>query len=101
MYKISIIGDLHTVNAWRLAGVSGVVCDRAAAPAALEEIIRAGDAGIVVITQALAEDLQERIAALNLSGTSPVIIEVPGIDDPLVLRRSVVDYIAEALGISL
>lgn len=101
MNKIFIMGDLHTVSAWRLAGVSGVVCERADAPAKLEEVIRAGDAGIVLITQALAEDLQARIAELNLSGASPVIIEIPGIDDPLTLRRSVVDYIAEALGISL
>ncbi len=101
MKKIYIIGDMHTVSAFRLSGVSGVVCGRDEAPSRLEEIVRKENAGIVAITNEFAEDLKARIAEINLTMPTPVVIEIPGIDDTLGFRRSVVDYIAEALGIAL
>ncbi|MDO9530263.1 MAG: V-type ATP synthase subunit F [Syntrophales bacterium] len=101
MKKIYIIGDMHTVSAFRLSGVEGVISGRDNAPARLEEIVKKGDAGVVVITNELAEDIQERITEINLGSLSPVVIEIPGIDDMKGFRRSVVGYIAEALGITL
>ncbi|MBN2568357.1 MAG: hypothetical protein JXB42_02885 [Deltaproteobacteria bacterium] len=101
MKKIYIIGDMHTVSAFRLCGVSGVVSAQGNALASLEEIIKKGDAGIVIITNELSEDLQARIAEINLDSLSPVVIEIPGIDDTKGFRRSVVGYIAEALGVTL
>ncbi|MBW2631830.1 MAG: V-type ATP synthase subunit F [Deltaproteobacteria bacterium] len=101
MKNIYIIGDMHTVSAFRLSGIEGVVSGRDSASARLEEVIGKGDAGIVVITNDLAEDLQVRITEINLESLSTVVIEVPGIDDTRGFRRSVVGYIAEALGIAL
>jgi vacuolar-type H+-ATPase subunit F/Vma7 len=101
MRKIYIIADIHTVSAFRLSGVEGVVSDRESALSKLEEIIKKPDAGIVAITWELGEDIQARIAEINLSMPSPVVIEIPGIDDERGFGRSVVGYIAEALGISL
>ncbi|MBW2558385.1 MAG: V-type ATP synthase subunit F [Deltaproteobacteria bacterium] len=101
MKKIYIIGDMDTVSAFRLSGVEGVIAARDDAPSLLEEVIKKGTAGIVIMTSELAEDLQERIAQVNLAMEGPVVIEIPGIDETDGPRRSVVGYIAEALGISL
>jgi vacuolar-type H+-ATPase subunit F/Vma7 len=101
MEKIYIIGDMHTVSAFRLSGVEGVVSGPDEAPAKLEEIIGKGDAGIVLVTNDLAEGLQARITEINLNMPSPVVLEIPGIDDTQGFRRSVMGYIGEALGISL
>lgn len=101
MKKIYIIGDIDTVSAFRLSGVEGVIAGRDDAPSRLEEVLREETAGIVMMTGDLAGDLQERIAQVNLSADGPVVIEVPGIDEAEGFRRSVVGYIAEALGISL
>ncbi|MBN2466760.1 MAG: V-type ATP synthase subunit F [Deltaproteobacteria bacterium] len=101
MKKIYIIGDMHTVSAFRLSGITGFVCNRIDAPSKFEEVIEKGDAAIVVITNELAEDLQVRIAEISLSIPGPAVIEIPGIDDAQGFRRSVVDYIAEALGIAV
>jgi vacuolar-type H+-ATPase subunit F/Vma7 len=101
MKKIYIIGDMDTVSAFRLSGVEGVIAGRDDAPSRLEEVIREGAAGIVMMTSDLAEDLQERITQVNLAMEGPVVIEIPGIDETGGPRRSVVGYIAEALGISL
>lgn len=101
MGKIYIIGDMHTVSAFRLAGVEGVVSDQNNASAKLEEIIGKKDAGIVLMTNDLTDDLKARIQEINLLMQSPVIIEIPGIDDQGGFRRSVMSYVSEALGISL
>jgi len=99
--KIFVIGDIDTVSAFRLSGVEGVIADRENTPERLEEVLRGGTAGIVMVTSELAGDLQERITQINLAPDGPVVIEIPGIDEAEGFRRSVVGYIAEALGISL
>jgi len=101
MEQIYVIGDIHTVSAFRLSGVNGVVSGRQDAKAKLEDIIRKGDAALVAITNDLADELQERIGAINLNLQAPVVIAIPGIDDAGGFRRSVMSYISEALGISL
>jgi vacuolar-type H+-ATPase subunit F/Vma7 len=101
MEKIYIIGDMHTVSAFRLSGVEGVVAGPDNASARLEEIIGKKDAGIVLMTNDITDDLQTRIREINLDMPSPVVIEIPGIDDTEGFRRSAMSYISEALGISL
>jgi vacuolar-type H+-ATPase subunit F/Vma7 len=101
MEKIYIIGDMHTVSAFRLSGVEGVVAGQDSASADLEEIIGKKDAGIVMVTKHLAQHLQARIRDINLNRPCPVVIEIPGIDDSGGFRRSAMSYIAEALGVSL
>jgi len=101
MKKIYIIGDMHTVSAFRLAGVEGVVCEPHETPARLEEIVGNRDAGIVLMTNELAEDLHARIAEINRNMPDSVVLEIPGIDDTQGFRRSAIEYIAEALGIGL
>ena len=101
MEKIYMIGDMDTVSAFRLAGVEGVVAEPSRAAAALERIAGKKDAGIVLITSALASGLVERITEINLGRPSPVVIEIPGIDDPEGFCGSVMAYVQEALGISL
>ncbi|MGV8073546.1 MAG: V-type ATP synthase subunit F [Syntrophobacteraceae bacterium] len=101
MKKIYIIGDMHTVSAFRLSGAEGVVSGPDDAQTKLEEIIGKEDAGIVLITNDLTGSLQSRIKEINLKMPNPVVIEIPGIDDTEGFRSSVMDYIAEALGIPL
>jgi vacuolar-type H+-ATPase subunit F/Vma7 len=101
MDQIYIIGDIHTVSAFRLSGVVGVISSRLDAAAKLENIILKGDAGIVAITNDLADGLQERIKEINLDLPVPVVLAIPGIEDVHGFRRSATSYISEALGISL
>jgi vacuolar-type H+-ATPase subunit F/Vma7 len=101
MERIYVIGDIHTVSAFRLSGVTGVVSTKQDARARLEEIIRKGDAAIVAITNDFADEIEERIRTINLTLQAPVVIAIPGIDETQCFRRSVVSYISEALGIAL
>ena len=101
MKKIYIMGDVHTVSAFRLSGVEGVVAPPDHAAATLDEIVGKADAGIILLTSDLALNLQERITEINLNVPETVVIEIPGIDDTKGLGRSVMSYVSEALGISL
>ena len=101
MEQIYVIGDVHTVSAFRLSGINGIVSVREDAAAKLEEIIRKEDAAIVAITDDLAVGLKARIDAINLNLLFPVVMAIPGIHDIMGERRSVVSYISEALGIIL
>jgi vacuolar-type H+-ATPase subunit F/Vma7 len=101
MEKIYIIGDMHTVSAFRLAGVEGVVAGADQAENALEEIIGKKDAAVLLITNELAAGLGKRIRDINLNRPAPVVMEIPGIDDTGGFRGSVMGYVSEALGISL
>lgn len=101
MEKIYVIGDIHTVSAFRLAGVTGVVCGREDAASRLEDVVRKGDAAIVAVTNDLAESLTDRIRQINLQLPVPVVIAIPGLDDDQGFHRSAMSYVSEALGISL
>jgi len=101
MKKIYIIGDIHTVSAFRLSGVEGVVSDQNDAQARLGEMLAKNDVGIILMTNDLAAGLRERIQEINLHMPSPVVIEIPGIDDAEGFHRSAMSYISEALGIAL
>lgn len=101
MNKIYIIADIHTVSAFRISGVEGVVSSPDNASAKLEEIIEKKDAGIILMTNDLTDDLQSRIKEINLQMPGTVVIEIPGIDDSKGFRGSAMSYVAEALGISL
>jgi len=101
MEKVYVIGDIHTVSAFRMSGATGVVSERHEAAAKLEDIIRKGDAGIVAVTNDIASGIEERIRTINLTLPAPIVIAIPGIDDAGGFGTSVISYISEALGISM
>lgn len=101
MSGIYLIGDIHTVSAFRLAGIIGVVCDEETAESRFDDIVSRGDASILAVTNDLARGLQARISAMAMTGALPVVVEIPGIDDEEGFSASALDYITEALGIAL
>ena len=101
MEKIYILGDTHTVTSLRLAGVEGRVADKESVDIHLNELLERGDAGVIVITRELAEEIPEKIYNVNLNSVIPVIVEIPSIDDPRGFSTSILDYVTEALGISI
>lgn len=101
MERIFAVGDIHTITSLRLSGVEGVVADRDNVKNVLDEVLKRPDAGVIVITRYLAEDIPEIISDINLNSPKSVVIEIPSIDDPRGFGKSILDYITEALGIAL
>ncbi len=101
MEKIYVIGDAHTVAAFRLAGVEGVVSGPDRVTGDLNAVAGAGDAGIVLVTRELSGHAGGLVARMSLEMTRPLVLEIPGVNDRGGFGKSVMSYITEALGISV
>lgn len=101
MEKLFLIGDAHTVNAFRICGVEGIVADEENSGTVLKSLLAADDTLVVLITRECAEPLAEIIKRVNLESPLKVVIELPGIDDAGRAGKSLAGYITEALGVAL
>ncbi|PKL38494.1 MAG: hypothetical protein CVV44_11455 [Spirochaetae bacterium HGW-Spirochaetae-1] len=101
MESIYIMGDVHTVNAFRIAGIDGRVAARETARDVLETLMQSEDPAVVVVTRDCVEDIEAFIGELNLLRSRPVVIQIPGIDDARGFEKSLLGYITEALGVAI
>jgi vacuolar-type H+-ATPase subunit F/Vma7 len=81
--KIYVIADAETYLVFALAGLKGqAVKSGADVPAILNSLTRES-AGLVLITEALAQDNREAIDRLMMDSDTPLIVEIPDIHGPL------------------
>ncbi len=99
MYDIVVIGDEDTVNGFRLAGVKrSFVAD--SKEVALRIIRENSDAGIIIITETLAEEMGD-IERLK-KGKVPIIVEIPDKKGPIEGRKERMrELIRKAVGIKM
>jgi len=87
-----VIADRDTVTGFKLAGVDGFATDDARdAASVLERIAEESPDRIVIITEALADELEEQIDAIRFSQERPLIVTIPGpeggeVDDDALMR---------------
>ena len=101
MKNIVFIGDIHTSTVFRMAGVETVGADDKTARQMLTELSSSRSVPVIIITSELAQHMIDLVRSINLQSSGPVIIEIPGIDDFRGFGKSAMEYITEALGISL
>ncbi len=100
--KFFCIADEDTVRGFRLAGVEGrVVRTLEEAGAALDEAMSRPNLGVVILTQDTASGLRERVDSYRLQRDQPLVLEIPGPKGPLPNRKSLLDLVHSAVGISL
>ena len=97
--KFFCIADEDTVRGFRLAGVSGqVVATAAQAAAALENACSQADCGIVILTETVAAGIHQQVETIRLERDRPLIVEIPGPEGPLPGRKSLRQFVQEAVG---
>ncbi len=101
MEKIYLIGDTHTVNAFRVCGIEGFVLGDESLNTVFQRVIAMDDSSVIIITRECAEALADIIRKINFESARKVIIEIPGIDDKQESGKSLTGYITEALGFAL
>ena len=95
-----VIGDEDTVLGFRYAGVAGqAVHTPEEARAALAGRVEPGRTGIVILTDEVANTIQDEVNKLRFESRTPLIVQVPGPDGPLPGRPDLLATIREALGI--
>jgi V/A-type H+-transporting ATPase subunit F len=108
------IGDPELVTAFRFIGIEG---SSVRDPAEAEEVFRRitegwnetagavlprmpdGDCRVLIMTEETADWLGDVLIKWQLSGSYPLVVEIPGIMGRLPGRKTLVDSIREAIGI--
>lgn len=98
--KFYCIADEDTVRGFRLAGIAGQVASTAQqAASALAAAVNRADCRIIILTERIAAGIREQVDALRLTRTRPLIVQIPGPEGPLAGRKSLRDFVQEAVGI--
>jgi len=97
-----VIGDEDTVLGFRYAGVEGRVARTSdEARAALAERVEGGGTGIVILTDEIANVIQDEVNRLRFEGGGPLVVQIPGPEGPLPERPDLPAIIQDALGIRI
>lgn len=100
--KIRVIGHPETVLGFALAGVTGIpVTSEAEAHRALDDALRAPEAGVVLVTKDVTAMIGRRMEELKLRGTLPLVVEIPSPDGVPEGEASLGELVLRAIGIRL
>ncbi len=97
-----VIGEEELVIGFRLVGIEGKVATNR--QEALEGFLYATKElkpRILILTEEIASFLETEAAEWNLSGQFPLLVEIPGLQGKLPGRKTLVEAIREAVGISV
>lgn len=96
------IGDRDTVTGFRLAGVEARVAETPEeARTVVEEMVGRRDSGIMIITEGVADMIRPEVERLRSGGDRPLIVEIPGPAGPMAGRKSLRQFVQEAVGMSI
>ncbi len=107
-----VIGERELVLGFALAGVKGrAVSNRKEALDAFYYITGQSDSikalsdeekpKILILTEDVSDMLQSEVNAWQMRGTSPLIVEIPGLNGHIQGRKNLTDSIREAIGIKI
>jgi V/A-type H+-transporting ATPase subunit F len=97
-----VIGDEEIVIGFSFAGVKGaVVNSRDEALEEFEKAVNAGNILVLIITECVSMLIEDRVSEWQLKGSYPLLVEVPGIEGHIEGRKTILDSIKEAIGISV
>ncbi len=100
--KFFCLGDVDTVAGFRMAGITGQVATTAEQTrAVVKEIAGRPDCGIIIITEKLADGIRQELEAMRLEREEPLIVEIPGPEGPLPGRKSLRQFVQEAVGMRI
>jgi V/A-type H+-transporting ATPase subunit F len=100
--KLFCIADEDTVRGFRLAGVAGqVVSDAGEAVDAVKRAAAMPGLGLLIVTDVVASEAQAEIDRIRLECVQPLIAEIPGPDGPMEGRKTLREFVQEAVGISV
>jgi V/A-type H+-transporting ATPase subunit F len=102
MKFFAISDNIDTITGLRLAGIKGVVVhERAEVIEALEKAVEDNDIGIIIMTELLAEMLQDEVKEIRLDATKPIITIIPDRHGERRRPDYITNYIKESIGLKI
>jgi V/A-type H+-transporting ATPase subunit F len=100
--KPLVIGTLDAILGFGLVGVHGWAVNTAQeVHQALDEALEDPEAGIILVTEDVAELVSSRMDQLMLRSTVPLVVQIPGPQGPRPDRASLSEVIRRAIGVKL
>jgi len=100
--KFFCIADEDTARGFRLAGIGTRVASTAdEAQAAINEAAEQPDCGVVIVTERVADLIRPQVEMIRMERDRPLIVEIPGPEGPLPGRKSLREFVEEAVGVSI
>jgi V/A-type H+-transporting ATPase subunit F len=97
-----VLADEDIVLGFRYVGIPGeVVDDPDEAEQAFDNAVNYPDAGILIITEKIAQAIKDKITKWEMESSYPLIVEIPDFDGHIPDRRSLAQAIREAVGINI
>lgn len=101
--KYFVISDnIDTITGLRLAGIKGVlVHEREEVLEALNDAAEDPETGIIIMTELLAESVQEEVKVIRLDSTKPIITVIPDRHGERRRPDYITNYIKESIGLKI
>lgn len=101
--KVYLLSDnTDTLTGMRLAGIDGIVLhEKQEIIKELKRLLDDKDIGIILITELLAEKVEDIIRSIRLSKAIPIIVEIPDRHGSRRPNDFITRYIRESIGIKM
>ncbi|MDF2532924.1 MAG: synthase subunit [Clostridia bacterium] len=102
MKYFAISDNIDTITGLRLAGIKGIIVhEKMEVIEALEKAVADRDIGIIIMTELLAEMLQEEVKEIRLDATKPIITVIPDRHGERRRPDYITSYIKESIGLKI
>ncbi len=96
------VADEDTARGFRLAGIATRVAETAEqAQGAIDEVSAQPDCGVIIMTEKLSHLIGPHIEMIRLTRGRLLIVEIPGPEGPMPGRKSLREFVQEAVGVSV
>lgn len=97
-----VIAEDEIVLGFRLIGIQGeTAVTREEALTAFRRAVTIPDLKVLILTEEISAVLDDVILEWNMSGSFPLIVEIPGMQGRLPGKKTLVESIREAIGINV
>ncbi len=102
MKYFAISDNIDTITGLRLAGIKGIVVhERTAVIDALDKALEDTDIGIIIMTELLAEMVQDEVKDIRLDASKPIITVIPDRHGERRRPDYITNYIKESIGLKI
>ncbi|MDF2840430.1 MAG: Vacuolar H+-transporting two-sector ATPase, subunit [Clostridia bacterium] len=102
MKFFAISDNIDTITGLRLAGIKGIlVHEKAEVIQALEKATADNNMGIIIMTELLAEMVQEEVKEIRLDASKPIITVIPDRHGERRRADYITNYIKESIGLKI
>jgi V/A-type H+-transporting ATPase subunit F len=97
-----VLGEEEIILGFNLVGIQGRIArSREEAAEGFDFAVSREGLKVLIMTEEAAALIEDKVAEWNMSGLFPLLVEIPGLQGRLEGKKTLVESIREAVGISV